>query len=114
MKPKMISVRSSSADAVTGERLRSSDPVLDTGIANKRQPCMNNSRTRLIKESTIVWLAEAAGYTLTKRNAGDSGDAKGVDGEDASVGGGADPVGEAKTGGGETPKRRAGRPPKSK
>jgi len=114
MKPKMITVRSASADAITGERLSFTEPVLDTGVANKKQPCMGNSRTRLIKESTIVWLAEAAGYTLTKRDAGDSGDAKGVDGEDASVGGGADPVGKAETGGGETPKRRAGRPPKSK
>ena len=114
MKPKMITVRSASADAITGERLSFTEPVLDTGVANKKQPCMGNSRTRLIKESTIVWLAEAAGYTLTKRDAGDSGDAKGVDGEDASVGGGAGPVGEAETGGGEAPKRRAGRPPKSK
>lgn len=114
MKPFMTTVRSASADAVTGERLTFDEPVLDTGYANKKQPCMKNSRNRLVKESTIVWMAEAAGYTLTKRDAGDSRNAEVVDGTDASVGGGEDSSGEAETGGSEAPKRRSNGPSKSK
>jgi len=107
MEPYLTTVRSASADCVTGERLTFDEPVLDTGILNRKQPVMNASRNRLVKESTIVWLAEAAGYTLTKRDAGDSGDAKVVDGADASVGGGEDPVGEVEVGGSKPAKRRS-------
>ena len=107
MSAKMTTVRSASADAITGERLSFTEPVLDTGIPNKKQPCMGNSRTRLVKESTIVWLAEQAGYDVVKRDARDSGDAKVVDGEDVSVGGGAPSVGEVEAGGGKPAKRRS-------
>ena len=114
MEPYLTTVRSASADCVTGERLTFDEPVLDTGILNRKQPVMNASRNRLVKESTIVWLAEAAGYTLTKRDAGNSGDTKVVDGEDASVGGGEAEAGEVKAGGSKPAKRRSGGASKSK
>ena len=114
MKPILTTVRSASADCVTGERMTFDEPVLDTGIRNRRQPVMAASRNRLVKESTIVWLAEAAGYTLIKRDAGDSGDAEVVDGADVSVGGGEDSVGEAEVGGKPAVKRRSSGASKSK
>lgn len=107
MEPFLTTVRSASADCVTGERLTFDEPVLNTGIRNRKQPVMGASRNRLVKESTIVWLAEAAGYTLIKRDAGDSGNAAVVDGTDASVGGGEDSVGEAEVGGKPAAKRRS-------
>ena len=103
-----------SADALTGERIFPNERVFDTGIKNRRMPYMGASKTRLVKEDTIVWLAEQAGYTLTKRDAGDSGDTKVVDESDVSVGGGEDQVGEAKGGGSKPVKRRSSGPVKSK
>jgi hypothetical protein len=68
----------------------------------------------VIKEATIVWLAEQAGYDVVKRNGADSGKPKVVDGADVSVGGGEDPVGEAPTGGKPAAKRRSSRASKGK
>ena len=87
------------ADAVTGERLFPHDVVFDTGYNNVTAPHSLNGRTRVIKESTIVWLAEAAGYDVVKRDAGDFGNAESVDESDVSGGGGAPSVGKAKAGG---------------
>lgn len=91
------------ADCVTGERVFPGDIVFDTTYPNATAPFMLNGRSRVIKEETIVWLAEQAGYTLTKRDAGDSGNAKVVDGEDAGVGGGEVAVGKPKAGGRKKP-----------
>jgi hypothetical protein len=92
------------ADAVTGERLFPHDVVFDTGYNNVSAPHALNGRTRVIKESTIVWLAEAAGYVVVKRDAGDFGDAEGVDESDAGGGGGAPEAGAVKAGGKSTSK----------
>jgi len=102
-----IELRGNAADSLTGERIMPGTRVFDTGFRNKRSPYLGNSRTRLLKEDTIVWLAEQAGYTLTKRDAGDSGDAKVVDESDVSVGGGEAPAGEVKAGGSKPAKRRS-------
>ena len=90
-----FSIYSSGADAVTGERIFPGDSVLDTNVANVPVPYMGDTLTRFVKESTIVWLAESAGYTLTRSDAGDSSDTEVVVGEDVSVGGGETPVGDA-------------------
>ena len=87
------------ADCVTGERLVPGDSFLHTGIDNLSSPYMSESSYRLIKESTIVWLAEQAGYDVVKRDAGDSGDTEIVDESNVSVGGGAAEAGKAKVGG---------------
>jgi hypothetical protein len=102
-----FSVYNTGADAVTGERIFPGESVLDTNINNVQTPYMGDMLTRFVKENTIVWLAEQAGYTLTKRDAGDSGDTEGVDGTDAIVGGGEGPVGEAPSGGSKATKRRS-------
>ena len=101
-----FSIYSSGADAVTGERIFPGESVLDTNINNVMVPYMSDTLTRFVKEDTIVWLAEQAGYTLTKRDAGDSGDTEVVDGTDASVGGGKTPLGETPFGGSKAAKRR--------
>lgn len=101
-----IEIRGNGADAITGERCTPGEKVFDTGVKNRSTTYLRNHRTRVVKEATIVWLAEQAGYTITKRDAGDSGNAEVVDGEDASVGGGEAPVGKAKAGGKPTAKRR--------
>jgi hypothetical protein len=95
-----------SADAITGERFRPGEDVIDTGIPNKESLFMRRSKTRLIKEATIVWLAEGAGFTVTKRNGGDSGNAEVVDREDAGLGGGAPEAGKVKAGGGKPSGKR--------
>ena len=84
------------ADAITGERIFPGDMVLDTGMHNVIMPYMNDTLTRFVKEDTIVWLAEQAGYDVVKRDAGDSGDSEVVDGTDAGVGGGETEVGKVK------------------
>ena len=101
-----FSVYNTGADAVTGERIFPGEVVLDTNIANVQTPYMGDMLTRFVKEDTIVWLAEQAGYTLTKRDAGDSGDTEVVDGTNASVGGGETPLGETPFGGSKATKRR--------
>lgn len=99
-------------DVITGDRVELGENILDTGVLTRSHNplrAMQSQRTLFLKESTIVWLAEKAGYTLTKRDAGDSSDAESVDGEDASLGGGEAPTGKAKAGGSEAPKRRTRR-----
>jgi hypothetical protein len=98
------------ADAITGERIYPNDVVFNTGVNNEVSTFARNGRTRVIKESTIVWLAEAAGYDVVKRDAGDSGDAEVVDESDVSGGGGAPEVGKAKGGRKPAAKRRADGP----
>ena len=90
-----FSIYASGADAITGERIFPGDSVLDTNVANVPVPYMGDTLTRFVKESTIVWLAESAGYTLTRSDAGDPSDTEVVVGEDASVGGGETPVGDS-------------------
>jgi hypothetical protein len=90
-----FSIYSSGADAITGERIFPGDSVIDTNVANVPVPYMGDTLTRFVKESTIVWLAESAGYTLTRSDEGDPSDTEVVVGEDASVGGGETPVGDS-------------------
>jgi hypothetical protein len=85
------------ADAITGERMFPGETVFDTNIANGVTPYMTDTLTRFVKESTIVWLAESAGYTLTRSNEGNPSDTKDLDGTNASTGGGEDPPRNAKT-----------------
>jgi len=98
---------SNAADAITGDRITPGETVFDTGIRNRPTPYMNRTKTRFIKEATIVWLAEQAGYDVVKRNAGDSGSAEGVDATNVESGNGENPVGEASAGGSKPAKRRA-------
>ncbi len=90
-----FSIYSSGADAVTGERIFPGESVLDTNINNSVTPYMTDTLTRFVKESTIVWLAESAGYTLTRSDAGDPSDTTDLGGEDVIVGGGETPVGNS-------------------
>lgn len=101
-------------DAITGARVLPGERVFDTGYANKNSPWIGRGRTRVIKEDTIVWLAEQAGYTVTKRVAGDSGNAKSVDATDVESGDGEVEVGEVEVGGSKPAKRRSGGSAKSK
>jgi len=111
--PEFFITNGNCADCVTGERVLPGEEVFNTGVVNKRYP-YSGGKTRLIKEATIVWLAEQAGYDVVKRNGADSGKPKVVDGADVSVGGGEDPVGEAPTGGKPAAKRRSSRASKGK
>lgn len=97
---------SHNVDAITGERIDRGALVFESPFRNKAAN-LGASRMRMLKEETIVWLAEEAGYVVSKRDARDSGDAKVVDGADVGAGGGAVEVGEASTGGGAASKRRA-------
>jgi len=103
-----IVVNSNFADVVSGERIFPGERVFDTGFSNRKVPYYGNGKTRLIKEETIVELAEAAGYVVTKRDGVNSGESARVDGEDVSVGGGEASVGKAPTGGKSASKRRSG------
>ena len=94
------------ADAITGKRFAVGEEIIDTGIPNKETLFMRRSKTRLIKEETLVWLAEEAGFTITKRNGGDSSNAAVVDREDVVSGGGAPEAGKAKAGGGKPSGKR--------
>ena len=87
------------ADIITGERVFPGDTVFDTGAQNVTPPFALNGRTKVLKESTIVWLAEAAGYTVTRSDAGDSRNTESVDEPDAIVGGGETPTRTVKAGG---------------
>ena len=91
-----FSIYSSGADAITGERIFPGESVVDTNINNAVTPYMGDTLTRFVKESTIVWLAESAGYTLTRSDAGNPSDTEDLGGEDATVGGGETPTGNAK------------------
>lgn len=92
-----FSIYSSGADAVTGERIFPGESVLDTNINNSVTPYMTDTLTRFVKESTIVWLAESAGYTLTRSDARDSSNTEELGGEDATIGGGETPIRNSKT-----------------
>lgn len=98
---------------VTGERLERGEKILDTGILTNTYRPVRNMRTMLIKESTIVWLAEKAGFTLTRSDAGDTSNTEHVGGEDASVGGGETPTGSPAPRGSKSPKRSTAGPTKS-
>ena len=87
------------ADAVTGDRIYPHDVVFDTGYSNFAAPHGLNGRNRVVKESTIVWLAEAAGFDVVKRDAGVVADAASVDGSDVGGGGGEASVGASSRGG---------------
>jgi hypothetical protein len=87
------------ADIITGERVFPGDVVFDTGVRNVTPPFALNGRTKVLKESTIVWLAEAAGYTVTRSDAGNSSNTENVDEPDAIVGGGETPTRTSKAGG---------------
>jgi hypothetical protein len=101
-------------DMITGERVELGEMIMDTEIKSISFNPMRNQRTMYIKESTIVWLAEKAGYALVKRDAGDSGNTEGVDAGDAESGNGEAEVGEVKAGGSTKPAGRSSRTTKSK
>lgn len=92
-------VGSNFADAVTGERIFPGETVFDTGIRNQSVGLLRRGKTRFVKEETIVWLAEQAGYTVTKGNGGTSKRSARVDKSDVGVGGGEGSVGEVEVGG---------------
>lgn len=102
-----VTVNANFADALTGERIFPGERVIDTGFPNIVHPYSLDGKTLFVKESTIVELAEAAGL-IVKRDVGDSGNAKGVDGEDVGIGVGEAEAGEVEVGGGSAPKRRSG------
>lgn len=87
-----FSIYATGADAITGERISPGESVLDTNINNSVTPYMTDTLTRFVKESTIVWLAESAGYTLTRSDAGNPSNTEDLGGEDATVGGGETPT----------------------
>ena len=87
-----FSIYATGADAITGERIFPEESVLDTNINNAVTPYMGDTLTRFVKESTIVWLAESAGYTLTRSDAGNPSNTEDLGREDATVGGGETPV----------------------
>jgi hypothetical protein len=105
-----IDANSNLGDAITGERVFPGDRVFDTGLKNVKTPWLSRGKTRVVKEDTIVWLAEQAGYTLVKRDAGDSGDAENVDAGDVESGDGEAEAGKAKAGGRKAAKRRSDGP----
>ena len=91
-----FSIYSSGADAITGERIFPGESVVDTNINNAVTPYMGDTLTRFVKESTIVWLAESAGSSLTRSDAGNPSNTEDLGGEDVIVGGGETPTGNAK------------------
>jgi hypothetical protein len=91
-----FSIYSTGADAITGERIFPGESVIDTNIANSVTPYMTDTLTRFVKESTIVWLAESAGYTLTRSDEGNPSDTEELGGK-MLVGGGETPPRNAKT-----------------
>ena len=102
-----IKTDSNVGDAITGERIFPGERVFDTNIKNTRGNWMTRGRNRVVKEDTIVWLAEQAGYDVIKRDAGNSGNTKSVDTGDAESGNGKAEAGKAEAGGSEAPKRRS-------
>lgn len=110
--PEFINIRGNGADAITGERCAPGERVFDTGMRNRFQPYMSNHRTRVVKEETIVWLAEQAGLKICGGNCDcKSGErvsepAPLVEREDAGVGSGTVEAGKAETGGKQAAKRR--------
>jgi hypothetical protein len=105
-------IHSNMADALTGERIFPGEEAIDTGLANRAFPYQSNGKTKVVKEDTIVRLAEAAGYVVTKRDGVVVGDSENVDGSDVGVGGGEGSVGEVAVGGKSASKRRSDGPVK--
>lgn len=100
-----IVVNSNFADALTGERISPGERVFDTGLSNKTKPYQSNGKTRLLKEETIVRLAEDAGFKVVRGGGGKVVDASDGDivesapelvGEDVGVGSGEVKAGKAK------------------
>ena len=97
-----IEMRGNGADAITGERVTPGMRVFDTGVKNRRAPYMGNSRTRVIKEETIVWLAKEAGLKICGDNCDCKSDAtvpdvaQVVEREDVGVGSGKAKAGTSK------------------
>ena len=110
------------ADAITGERMNLNDRVLDTGYASRDSLWFRKTRTRFIKEATLVELVEKAGWTITGRgdaksdepSVGVSEPAPRVVDEDAGVGAGEGSVGKPKAGGRKASKRSSDGPVKGK
>lgn len=105
-------VHSNMADALSGERIFPGDVAVDTGFANREFPYQSNGKTKVLKEETIVRLAEAAGYVVTKCDGVIVGESENVDGSDVGVGGGEGSVGEVAVGGKSASKRRSDGPVK--
>lgn len=104
-------------DILTGERVQLGEKIIPTGILTRTyspERSIRSQRELFIKEATLVWLAEKAGYTLVASDAGDSGNTKSVDEPDVSVGGGEAEAGEAEAGGSKKPARRSSRTTKGK
>ena len=101
-------------DAITGERIHKGEKVVFTGYRNRPTNWMRKGRFRVVKEETIVELAKAAGLKICGDNCDCKSDervsepAPSVEREDASVGGGAAPVGTSKTGGRKSYRGSAG------
>jgi len=93
-------------DSVTGNRISAGKKVLITDLSN-RVGMKSGTRTKVIGEDTIVWLAEQIGLRVVAGDARDFGDAKVVDATDVESGDGEASVGEVKAGGGKPTKRRA-------
>lgn len=55
--PGFFVMRGNGADAITGERVVKNQRVFDTGVKNRRTAFLGTTKTRIIKEETIVWLA---------------------------------------------------------
>lgn len=110
------------ADCVTGERMNVNDRVIDTGYGVKDSIWLRKTRTRFIKETTLVELVEKAGWKICECGDAKSDDssvgvsdvASGVGNEDAGVGAGKAPVGKVKAGGSKATKRRSDGPVKGK
>lgn len=105
-----IETNANFGDAVTGERVFPGERVFDTGLKNIKTPWLTRGKTRVVKEDTIVWLAEQAGYDVVKRDAGDSRGAESVDAADVGSGDGEAEVGAVKAGGRKASKRRSDGP----
>ena len=111
------------ADAVTGMRIYPGERVFNTGKPNIVDPYSNHSRMRLLKEETIVWLAEQAGYTVSRNDGASGADrvsagtpepAPVVEREDADAGSGEIATGADSAGGRTATKRRSNGATKSK
>lgn len=103
----IVELRHNAGDAITGERILPGERALDTGYPVTFPFELRETSTRFIKEATIVWLAEQAGYDVVKRDAGDSRDAENVDATDVGSGDGEGSSGKAKARGRTAAKRGA-------
>lgn len=105
------------ADCVTGERMNIDDKVLDTGYSVKDSIWLRKTRTRFIKEATLVELVEKAGWKICECGESKSNDvsvgvsslAPRVVNSDVGVGAGEAEAGEDSLGGSKPVKRRSTR-----